>query len=516
MVEVTLGGETLTVEANDWQKAADELVERHGLDGGYPKVERVGGPVVVAESALALVPDPPASEPEIATTHAESGHSLEGEIRSGIDELAAIDAGFSPAQPLYRRGTKVIQWGVDNAKASRLEHDAKPLVGEMCDTLIETVKAEKRHDKLVPVRDIRMSKAGEIALPDRERLLITTQAFPGLCNRMGFGGASYLEKCWAELRAINVNRWALKISEDEVDTQIAAAQAEEKPFELSPRELNLRLRSNPNAKRKEIFGVVSPKYAAFDVDKIAAAIKLAVPAEARGTVTYDGYQARFEVMFHSNVQASKYVAGEFFKAGIIIGTNDIGGGSVWGDSAVWQNLCLNLLIIDRAKKGIFRLRHLGSVEELAKKFKIGMADALKSLDHFLTSWDYAVEENVIERTSKALEEALPADIEEAMRGIFNGILERDLVPVPGRKAKAVPKLMEMWAMDESAAQGPTRAGVVNAFTRYAHTVDMPTPFYEDEIQRAAGRLLYGRGKGNPAPLPFVPFENKTTQVEATA
>jgi hypothetical protein len=56
---------------------------------------------------------------------------------------------------------------------------------------------------------------------------------------------------------------------------------------------------------------------------------------------------------------------------------------------------------------------------------------------------------------------------------------------------------------------------VNAFTRYAHEVDMPTPFYEDEIQRAAGKLLYGRGSSNPAPLPFIPYETKA-QPQATA
>jgi hypothetical protein len=49
--------------------------------------------------------------------------------------------------------------------------------------------------------------------------------------------------------------------------------------------------------------------------------------------------------------------------------------------------------------------------------------------------------------------------------------------------------MEMWTKDDSAAAGPTRAAVANAFTRFAHEVNTD-PWAQDEIQRAAGRLIY--------------------------
>jgi len=485
------------VAAAAWQEAADELVAVHGLDYGPPAVKWLTGQLPEPE------PEPePEPKPEVSILDdPDSDHSLEGEIRSALDLAAAEKAGFAPAQPIYRRGTKVIKWGVDNARASRIEHEAKPLVSEYCDDLVQQVQDENRRDVLVDVRNIRMNKDGLLAL-QKQRLLMTGRAFPSLCSRMGFGGGAYLSNnCWPELRAINVNRQAVHFEESERDqaqAQAMEAMREGKEFKFEPRRLNLRVRKND--KGDEVFGVVSPRYTAFDVDKVAKAIKQAMPEEARGTVTYDGFRARFEVMFHSNVKPEKYVAGEFFKTGIIIGTDDTGGGSLWGESVLWQNLCLNLIIIDQAKQGLFRLRHMGSIEALVAKFQEEMTQAKKTVEPFLEKWGYAVEENVIERTSKALEMPLPASIEESMRGIFNGILQRELVPVPGRKKKVVPKLMQMWEKDESAAAGPTRAAVVNAFTRFAHEEPMPSPWFEDEIQRSAGRLVAG------APLPFVAYE----------
>jgi hypothetical protein len=66
----------------------------------------------------------------------------------------------------------------------------------------------------------------------------------------------------------------------------------------------------------------------FDIDQIANEVMEAIGGDARCEVTYDGYKARFDVLFHTNVEPTKAVAGEIFKVGIVITTADDGTGGI--------------------------------------------------------------------------------------------------------------------------------------------------------------------------------------------
>jgi hypothetical protein len=77
-----------------------------------------------------------------------------------------------------------------------------------------------------------------------------------------------------------------------------------------------------------------------------------------------------------------------------ISTDDTGGGGLNGYSAVWQNLCLNLIMIDVAKTGAFNIRHIGDHGKLVAQFRAGFRRALDSLEHFRRAWGYAVAENI--------------------------------------------------------------------------------------------------------------------------
>ncbi len=488
-VELRLGGEVVTTDEVNWHDAADALVARHG--GGVPDVKRFGSSVNTPDAvvdanplprrtpSVALAPAPlplPLPTPERGVTV-----DLAGAMRSGSDFLAAEQAGFAPKPTLYTRGTMVVSMGVDNARRSRTEHEAKPVMrGDALPAFIERVRAEDRKDIEVNLGQCIFQDNGDILIPGRDpsarRLMVTRDAFGSLLARIGCGGSSYLaDECWPELRAENVNRQLVH---------------RDKTGELGSAVLRTRRNVNTIDGRREVFGVVSSSYTAYDVDKVAEALAIAVPDEARGTVTYDGTKARFEVMFHSNVQPEGYVAGEFFKAGVVIGTGDTGGSSLWGNAVVYQNLCLNLIVIDEAKSRLFAVRHATTVQRMARELRTGIDAGLAKLDHFLKAWGYACKENVVE-SARFANPDMPIKIEDALPGIFNAVIERELVPVRGRREVVVPKLMMMWSKDQSSAAGPTRAAVANAFTRYAHEVN-EDPWQEDEIQRAAGALVYGK------------------------
>lgn len=423
-----------------------------------------------------------------AERHEDSTVDRVGAARSAADKAAAIAAGFSPADPLFERGTRVIQLGVENAKRSRVEHDAKPTVREYCADLVARVAAEKRTDRVVAVSELGMNKLGQLTRGGNA-VNIGEDAFLSMMSRIDVKGARYLASLTdVERRALNVTADLAEFVAK--DAEYVAADPNGK---REPAKLNLRLRKTGNG--PECFAVTSEKYTAFDVDKIAQAIALAAPEEARGTVVYDGARAKFEVMFHSQTQPENYVAGEYFRAGVHISTDDTGKGGIKVRAMICQNLCLNLIILDESTVEIASLRHIGSVEKLAAKFRQAFAQALKSIDHFLTQWGYAASEDLAATTKAQLiaeGETYDLSVEDVMRGIFNGLIEDGDIGLPKRnRLDVVDGLMAMWEADESSATstfGASRAAAVNAITRWAHEIN-DDPFREDELQSAAGRLL---------------------------
>lgn len=482
---LTLNGETVECTIETFEATCDALVARHG--GGRPTVD-----VILATTPGATIVDIDLAR-QAATRAAERPSN---KARAVVDEMVAKANGFSPKDPVYAIGTAVNETGVENATRSQIEHEAKPRARQMCQKLSARVRAEKRYD-LTPILPgmTRMNEAGLLALPasygDHSRLPMTTRTFHALMTRMPCpSGTSYLDACPPKLRASNYNYWATRLHED--------VQAQQ-------REVVLRTRLVDG--QRVVYAAVSPGYASFDADKIADALALAFPEDARGSLDYTGERLRIEGLWHTDVKPEDFVAGEFFKAGVIITSDDAGGGSLRVRSVLWRNLCLNLIILDQAIGVDVRIRHSGSVELLAAKFSQAFGEALNSIAPFRRAWGAAraeqgdaLKQRVQGTTSEDLG-SLP--IEAVLPGIFAGIIKRDLVPVRGRVQDTVPRLLEMHRQDEAAqAYGVSRASIVNAFTRYAHVVETD-PFHADEIRAGAGALLSGHRGRSPAPLPYV-------------
>lgn len=526
-----LNGQSIQFNVSEYDAVVPQFVEQHGpgvpqitalarpdADGtaapltrliGHAPVSAVVGPGITRPDAIETVAT--GARTPLAAPPVERGSTIDGEgqARSMIDDTAARAAGFAPERPLYSRGTMVLDIGVTNARAARAEHDAMPSVEAATGAFLDDVIAEKRRDVSAVKKDLRLDKqARVVVLPGRgERLLVNERAFGSFCSRMGFGGGDYLARCWPELRAINVNRWADAFGkgfEAEVGKWTASGRKGDAP---TPEALVLRTRDAAGGGR-EVFGVVSESYTAFDVDKVAEALRLAMPPDAKLRTEYDGFRVRFDVLFHSTVQPEKYVAGEFFRGGITIRTDDTGGGSLRGSSFIEQNLCLNLIIIDKATQPLFALRHIGSVERLAAEFRVGRAKAKDSLQHFLVQWGYAQADDLVAAATERGEfaDGRPVSLDKFFEGFANGAIERDLVPLRSRRAQVIDGLETMFLRDAS-GDGPasgtvTRAGFVNALTRYAHEVESD-PWKGAEIERAASSLLWPR-RGTR--LPEIPFE----------
>jgi hypothetical protein len=459
-----------------------------------------------------------------------------GAARSRTDADALIAAGFSPTDPVYERGSRVNSTGVRNARRERIEHDKKPLVVDATTDLIGRIQAEKRRTVIVPSGGIGMDDQGRIVATDCTvdgkpcedvAVNVSKAAFGALTTRLGYKGAEYLARMPVSARAFNVNMWRSVISGSNPDLATEAKAISTslgRPPVGEAEQCALRLRTKRDGS-EEVFAVVSPTYTPYDADLIADSIRRACMntqevttsvggetfaadlSQARGRMTYDGAKSRFEVMFHSNIQPEVYVAGEFFKAGVLIRTDDTGGGGCRVVPVVWQNMCLNLIIVEACASDAISIWHLGNVQALAKKFEAAFKKSIGRLGHFMKAWGYACKDDVLALTRQG-QSGVPANVEQALPGLFNGILNAKLVSIPGKREDVVEQLCRQWEADDSGAKvhGLTRASLVNAFTRYAHTIVMDDPWAEDEIQRDAGRLLFGRGSSTPAPIPYLSLE----------
>jgi hypothetical protein len=512
----SLGGDSIPCHAENFTEVCDLLVARHP-GAGVPRVERMHAEPAPAPRALphttialvalaAPVAPAPVAAPAVANTPApvigSGAVCVLGAARSQTDYDDAVAAGFAPKQPLFTRGTRVNSTGVDNARASRAEWSAMPPVGDVCAEIVRTVRAEER-ENTDPIRTshMRFAKDGQLVTTNG-RYLLTERGLQGIASRLDMvdlvkgtnlgsvGGAGYLARCKPELRAINLNHHARDLSTWE------ATQAAQQGFEPG----TTVLRTRKNGEGREVFAAVSDLYAPFDVDKVALALGRAAPADAHATVAYDGHRAKFELVYHSDINASEYVAGEFFKAAVRVRTDDTGRGGLQVSAALFQNLCLNLIVIDQATMKFGSLRHIGNVAKLAEEFRRMFANAMRAVGPFIQKWGQAAREDIIARaiTTEQLDGPIP--IEEALPGFFNGIIERDLVPVPlhgQRRAEVVQQLSRMYDLDETRTGTLTRANVVNAVTRYAHEVESD-PFAGALMEEAAGSLV-----ASTKPLPYI-------------
>jgi hypothetical protein len=370
-----------------------------------------------------------------------------GELARGVRVVteAAIDA----AEVLVR-----------NFRQSRRDFEALPFATDACADLASRVEAERRLDVLVDAPSLRMEPNGRLT-SEFGSLPISERALDGISRLLTPGGAGYLAECPPALRATNVNHW------------LALATRRDRSGEVKARQLTLRARQTDGG--CEIFSVVGPRYSPLDIDTIATQLHGLVQKDARAEALYDGYRAKVSILFHSNIEPERCVAGEAFKAGVSITTADDGTGAIRIAAQVYRNLCRNLIIVDRASQTSVT-RHVG--QNLGDVVQAGIERALKQVSHFADKWSEATVENVLERYGV-----------DDVGTIFKALVANRAVYVPGVAADdMVERLHRAWDVEP----GYSKTAIVNAVTRAAHTEEWRSWTTAEDLERSAGELLYAR------------------------
>lgn len=397
-------------------------------------------------------PTAPAAPPPIRGVTVDA----EGKARAESDESLARELGFAPKDPVYAIGTMVNSTGVDNFRRSRTDFDKLPTVEQAMRKLAGKVRAEAREDWEVHTGDLSMDPTGKLSIA-KQPVDISIEGFKRLASLVTPGGAAYLAACPPDLRAEHFNHWLAK--DDAV------------------RVLRVRHLGTGDARKPVIYSAVSTRYKPFDADQLAEATIKAAPPDAKCDVEYKDARVKASILWHTNVNPSEAVAGEFFKAGVVLRSADDGSHSVKIDAELWRNLCLNLIILDCAKQSTMRKRHLISEEAMAQALAVGFDKALEKVGGFAERWDGARLDNLVERFS------LEPEV------LFERLVRNRVVTVPGVKPEdTIERLHRAWLMEP----GYSKADFVNAITRAAHESPWERYSATEELEEQAGQLLYAK------------------------
>jgi len=427
-------------------------------------------PTPVVDRARQAIPTIKTVPAPVVAPSANPLVSTEGAQRAKSDELVAKSLGFSPTPPVFEIGTRVNATGVDNFRRSREDWEKQPSLPELSRAFTAQIAAERREDKLVDAIELVALPDGRLGhRPDRDAWLVSERAMDGLATHITPGGASYLKQCPMDLRATNLNHWL------STSKQLDARASKKAGSEVyKNRQLTLRTRARKGGNR-EVFSVVGPRYAAFDVDRVAREAAEGIGGDARGTITYNGYRMTLDAVFHSNIRPEHAVAGEFFKGCVRIKAADDGSGSVNVSLGLWRNLCRNLIIVAFDKVLVGSRKHIGA-DTMQTDIAELMADASKRIDLIVGKWSEASTEQILERYDLQ-------DVDDVFRGlVVNGAIKATGI----KDDEMVGRLHRAWEREP----GYSKTAILNAITRAAHTEEWRSWADTEELESAAGELLY--------------------------
>lgn len=382
--------------------------------------------------------DPPPSAPGAIMSVAQE--------RIAIQEKWIEEAGFSMPQPVFAPGARLTLEGERNFRLERQRVEAMPLFPEAAARVREQIADECRENVSTRLRSLSMNNQGEL-LMGGDTLGMEVSAFAQLAMLSGFGsGTRYLTKlCPRDLRAENFNR-----------------QARLRP----DRELVLRTRLGPDGGRRA-FATVTPTYSAVDTDQVLLAVEHAL-TDAHTEMRYDGAGVRATAMWMPD-QIVDQSAGDVFKVGVRIETDDTGRGRIRISGVAFRPACLNLLIISEGKVETVSLVHRGDPERILSIVRDGVDEAREKVGTFLEAWGHA-------RTVKV-------DVQELLR---EWVEEKSILPRTRMENDViVEELLCAWRKEP----GDSLADAINALSRSAHESDLWDMDFREEMERQAARLV---------------------------
>jgi len=217
-----------------------------------------------------------------------------------------------------------------------------------------------------------------------------------------------------------------------------------------------------------VFAAVTPSYTAIDTDTVLEAVRPAL-ADAHTELVYNGEGVQATALWMPD-NVVDLAAGDVFKVGVRLDTNDIGKGRIVISGVVFRNLCLNLIIIGESKATTISQVHRGDPTVIIEALHTGVDEAREKVAHFLEAWGKA-------RTLK---------LDPAKT--IQKLVEKRQLKVKGEpdKERLTRIFLSHWAKEP----GDTLADVANAITRAAHEHTEWPMTVREVLERQAAELVY--------------------------
>ena len=140
---------------------------------------------------------------------------------------------------------------------------------------------------------------------------------------------------------------------------------------------------------------------------------------------------------------------------------------------------MNLIILDRAEQNI-SLTHLR--KNLAEDLQAAIDTAFSKVSDFKSRWESANKENILQDL-----------FNKDPREVFTKLVKAGHFRVPGVNQKdLVENMYRAWLQEPQL----TRAGIVNAATRSAHTVKWNSIWATSLLEEQAGQFLFNNSSLN--------------------
>lgn len=432
-----------------------------------------------------------AAEPPTMTFDERQAHIIE-------DREALERAGFTVPEALFAEGTAVIRLGVENARISRLEWEAKPRAEDALRALAATVAAEGRRD---------IDTTADALILDASDHLHIGQGDGGYRIESGLDGAkrTRTSSAW-ELIARQADMGNGHAFMADMSGTLRSATFNARRDELKaadPKPIGFKARTRNIGGKPTIYAAASPKYRALDPDTFADTIIQALPPGARADIVYHQGEARgiADIIFHSDLDARNFSCGEVFKAGMRLGWDDCTRGALTADAIFERNLCLNLIVIGLGSLRMAKIIHSGDLASRLAGISKGITESADAIGHFIQKWTAAERTELSPQagTIRTLPSKLEAKgdkakawedctQEERLTGIYTGLATAERLPIA---IKQIPALVAAHGRDPMASPTTiTLASAINAITRHAHEGENMDRWSGDALERAAGLLTW--------------------------
>jgi len=440
MLALTLKGSTQHLPESDREDAMRRFWDARQAGDITASLERIEEVTPANNPVIDPEDDPPPSAPAGVV----SPIAFE---RIEREDTWARDAGFALKPPVYAPGTRVLPIGDANFRTERRRVEDLPRFQTAAGYVVGAIGREHRRDVTSGLTDVAMTYQGTLILGNNEYEL-EHLAFLQLASHLNIAmGARYLsERCNRSLRADNIN-----------------AQLAKHPDKA----VVFRTRTDPRSERPRIYATVSTGYAAVDTDTVLEAVTPAL-YHAHGELVYDGAGITATALYMPD-HVVDLAAGDIFKAGVRVRTDDTGRGRIKIAAVLWRNRCLNLLIIDEGEVETVSEVHRGDPARILAAVRQGVQAAQGKIGNFLDAWGKARQVKV-----------------DPMKQIEDWVAHKQVTPRTERERdQLVQALLNAWQKEP----GDTLADAVNAVSRAAHEEPSFPMDFREQLERQAARLV---------------------------